>query len=165
VELPFGQANDLPLGDATFRQLPILPAIPLRYGVYRDKLVVTLGLKVTGHLLAGAESRSLAESERFVTAMKFVDGNESVPIAYLDLAGVVSTLNLFQPMFAGMELPILGEPGGVQKMLDSIGFGSLQSLAVSVAARDQGYKTQTVMTGILGVTSMIRVFILWLILR
>ncbi|NLE98296.1 MAG: GntP family permease, partial [Propionibacterium sp.] len=30
---------------------------------------------------------------------------------------------------------------------------------------DQGYKTQTVMTGILGVTSMIGVFILWLILR
>ncbi len=143
MELPFGQASDLPVGDATFRQLPIMPAIPLRYGVYRDKFVVTLGLKVTGHLLAGAESRSLAESERFIAAMKYVEGSTSVPTGYLDLAGVVATLERFQPMFAGMNLPVLGEPGGVRKMLNGIGFGSVQSLSGSIIVQDQGYKTQT----------------------
>lgn len=139
---PNYSSAEVEVGDATLREIQ-LPEVgwPLSYGVLGENLVVSIGTKFPEHWAAGADAKPLAGTERFSTAMKVTGASEVTPVFFLDLRGVVETLEKFQPMFASIKVPILGEPGGVQKLLENIGLGSVQSYSAAMRPEAGGFTT------------------------
>jgi len=161
--LPMEQVKEVKIGDSHFKQLaPLGPAMPVRWGMVDEMFVLSVGTKAWMHLIGDRGSSTtqpatatqpttgpageavavnLAVSERFAAAIKVVGGSASTPTLFVDLRGVIQTLTAFQPTFAGFGVPILGEAGGVQRILDASGFGSVQSYAAATVPEAGGFKT------------------------
>ncbi len=140
--LPTETATDVPVEGAALKELPIPgPEMPLRWGVIGDDFVISVGTGLLKHLAAGTESKGLGSSQRFAAAMKIIGGTPAAPTFFLDLKGIARTLEMFMPMFAGSDVPVLGEEGGVQKFLDGVGLGSAQSVSMAMVPEAGGFKT------------------------
>ncbi|HOB75059.1 MAG TPA: type II secretion system protein GspG [Phycisphaerae bacterium] len=134
---------EVKVGPATLQEVKVPEVeLPLRYGVLGDDLVISIGTKFSAHWEA-AEAKTLTDSERFVAAMKATGASPVSPVFFLDIRGIVETLDKFQPLFAAGQIPILGEPGGVQKLLDNLGLGTMQSFSVAMRPDAGGFTTTT----------------------
>lgn len=135
-----GEAKEIAVNGGKLKQ-GVVPAVEWvhAHGVVGDDLIVTLGRRTLEHLNAGAAVKGLAASERFQAAMKVTGGSAGTPVFYLDLAGVVKTVESFQPVFA--EMPIIGEEGGIQRVLKSLGLDTLQSVSAAGVPEAGGFKT------------------------
>ena len=144
LPIPAEDAPKVEVGDATLKELAMLgPTMPIRWGVIGDDFLISVGTKLTERLTAGEAAKSLAADERFATAMKTVSATPASPTLFLDIKGVVATLESFQPMFAGFEVPILGEEGGVQRILDGMDLGATESISLAMTPEAGGFKTST----------------------
>lgn len=138
------EATEAKVGGGTLQEVMLPGAnLPLRYGVLGNDFVITIGTKFSEHWAAGSGAETLTKSERFAAAMKATHGSSATPVIYVDLQGVITTLNTFQPMFAAERVPILGEPEGLKKLLDGLGLGSIQSLSVTMRPEAGGFVTSS----------------------
>jgi general secretion pathway protein G len=134
--------RDVSIGDARLTELVLQEfPMPIRYGAVGGDLVITLGTKHAELWAAGTPDGGLASSERFQAAMKGARGSAATPVFFLDIRGVVALLEKFQPMLAASQIPVLGEPGGVQRILESAGLGNAQSLSMAVRPEGDGYQS------------------------
>ena len=164
--LPIKQVTRVQIGGAEFKELKLpFMAEPLRWGVVKDLFVASIGAKALAHLApgtttepgtespgdqpsppasrpgAGPGASSLAASERFAAAMKTVGGSAATPVVFVDLKGLVGTLEKFQPLLAGLQLPVLGEEGGISRVLEGLGLASVQSLSFASVPQAGGFTT------------------------
>jgi len=141
---PGGEVKDVEVAGARFKEfIPHGAPIPIRYGVLGDDLIITTGTKVSEHLEAGADAKTLAGSERFMAAMKIAGGSAKTPVIYLDLKGGIATVQNFQPLLAEAKIPVLSEPGGIARLLEGLGLGSLESFSIVMSPESGGFKTTT----------------------
>jgi hypothetical protein len=73
--------------------------------------------------------------------MKQVGGTKDTPSLYVSFQAIVSMLEKFQPMLGAMEIPVVGEPGGLRRAMEGLGVGSLTSLSVASVPGDGGFRT------------------------
>lgn len=143
-EIPFSiaDAKEATVAGAKMKQVPLMgPMVPLAWGVFGEDLLITVGTRATGHLVAGDDSIGLGRSERFSEAMRITGASAASPTLYLNLRAIIDTLAKYQPLFAQQRIPVLGDPNGVQKLLDAMGLGSLQSLSLAMSPEGKGFKT------------------------
>ena len=143
ANLPVDAATPMPEeSKLKLKELLLLgPMMPIRWGVVGDDFVVSIGTK-TSQLLAGdPNAKPLTTSPHFAAAMKATGGSGSAPLLYIDLAETVKTLESFQMMFAAGNVPILGEPGGLRKVLDEVGMGKIESVTLTQTPEAGGFKT------------------------
>ncbi|MBP7933195.1 MAG: DUF1559 domain-containing protein [Phycisphaerae bacterium] len=143
AELPLDAATTLPADSKLkMKELAILgPLMPIRWGVVGDDFIVSLGTKTTDLLIGSDGVKRLTGSPHFTAAMKATGGSGAPPLLYLDLAETVRTLEAFQAMFAAGDVPILGVPGGLRKVLDETGLGKLESLTLVQTPQAGGFRT------------------------
>jgi type II secretion system protein G len=114
---------------------------PLMWGVVGKDFVIINGTRAVDYLASGTLDQSLTQSKRFAAAMKTTGGSAACPVFFLDLKGVAATLQSFQPMFAGLKVPVLGGPDGVQSLLKQLGLDTIESLSSAMVPEGGGFKT------------------------
>ena len=124
-----------------WKELSAGPGPVLRYGVHDGDVMLVVGQRSTDLFKKDSSAPTLSQSQRFAAAMKTIGGSDMAPIFYLDVKGIIATFNKFAPMLQAMQVPVIGEPGGVQKVLDAVGLGSLESISSAMIAQDGGFKT------------------------
>lgn len=143
AKVPLDAATTLPPESRLqMKELAVLgPLMPIRWGVVGDDFVVSVGTRTTQMLTGNGDVKRLTDSPHFAAAMKATGGSGATPLLYVDLAETVKTLESFQMVFAAGEVPILGEPGGLGKVLDEAGLGKVESLTLVQAPEAGGFKT------------------------
>ncbi len=140
--VPVEEATEAKIGTWTVREVPPpVPGMLLRWGVIEEDFILSVGTRWAEHLAAGPDAATLTTSERFKAAMEVTGGSGATPAMFIDLEGIVKTLETFQPMFAGLELPVLGEEGGVRRVLESVGLGSARSMSIACRLEAGGFMT------------------------
>ena len=134
--------SEVTVAGATFRQLldPQM-GIPVRWGVIGEDLVVAVGTKLTDRIASLDQGKGLAASERFAAAARVTGCSADTPAIFVDLRGIIDTLDKFQVMFAGLEVPILGEEGGVKQLLTKLGLEKVQSFSATIRPEEKGFKS------------------------
>lgn len=133
-------AEKVTVGDMQFRQLAI-PGVPLRWGTAKDFFIASIGTKATEHLAAGSLEDSLTSSPRFAAAVKHTAARDDSPFFYLDVQGLIRTVESFQPMLAGLGIKMLAEPGAVKQILKEIGVDSCESVSLTMVPEAGGFRT------------------------
>jgi general secretion pathway protein G len=149
------------------------PAMSVRWGVIDDSLVVTFGNKVLKHLVPGYLATSsedaatepaegsasekaaaqpaasqpaagnLADNPSFKKALSVTGASATSPIVFVNLKSIIHTLDAFQPMLASFKIPVLGEEGGLNRVLTQWGLQNAESLSITWTAEAGGLKTTT----------------------
>lgn len=115
--------------------------IPLYYGYIGDDIVACVGDRLRKHWTGESKLPSLTTDEHFTAAAKAVKATAQTPLVYVNFQAVFAAIEKFEPMAAQMEIPVLGEPGGVRKLLQVLGIDKLRSFAISTRPRDAGFET------------------------
>jgi type II secretion system protein G len=137
-----GQVTEVELAGAKLKEItPAGAPIKLRMGVIEGDVVIVIGEKIWQRMSTPGEP-SLAKAERFMAAGKVVGASADTPMLFLDLKGVVQTLEKFQPLFATAQVPVLGQPGGVVSLLKSFGMENVQSFSMAMAPEAEGFRSK-----------------------
>lgn len=164
ADMPMHMIKSVDVGPWKMRELAILgPAFALRWGAIDNCLVVSFGNKLLRHLVpeylpaapqtntsdpasepAPAEKPSaanLAESPLFRQALQAAGGSPDLPLLFVNLERTLLTAEAFQPMLSAFGVPVVGEAGGLRKLLGEIGAGDPKSLTVACAPNAGGLQT------------------------
>ncbi len=142
-DMPEDAIGEVKLGEATFKQIMIPDVrIPVRYGQLKDDVILTIGAKVHA-LMAGKtpDATSLGDSADFKKAMEITGGSPKTVVMYLNIESIIQTLERFQPMLAGMEVPILGKVNGLRETLEKAELNGIRSLSSTMRPHKGGFLT------------------------
>lgn len=126
------------------RELQILgPNMPIRWGTIQQHVILTIGTRTVEHLTAAETTGSLGQDEDFAAAMKAIDGNAGHPTMFLDIKGLLATVKTFEPMLAMFQVPVIGQPGTIERWMESMGLGNARSVSMVCKGNAGGWQTDT----------------------
>jgi len=140
-DAPPGTITDITLKGCLFKKvvLPEMPA-PLLYGARGDDVIVTLGTKLHERWASESDNApALSQCDGFRRALEVTQASDRTPLMYLNLESAVQTLESFQPLLAGQQVPAFREAGGVRRLLEQMGLENVKSLSAAVRPHAGGF--------------------------
>lgn len=95
------------------------------------------------HSTAQPAGKNLAENPLFAKAMEVTGGKPELPVIFVNLQQALRTVEAFQPMLASFGVPVLGEEGGVRKVLAEFGADQVRSFSMAWTPEAGGLQVTT----------------------
>jgi len=121
-------------------QLPV----PLHWGVFNDCVILAVGPGATERLVTSlkGEGNTLAQNADFAAAMKNAGGSDGLLTGYFHVGSAIRALKSFIPMFAMMQVPVLGSTKQVDEILDQLGLSNAQAIAYTLRPESDGFMSR-----------------------